>query len=1389
MQIRQRNLFTTIRSEGAILPPDTLRRIIELDRDLGGLTPDDYHLPSGTKINEAINQSWNRCLGAWSAFRTARARLDASDPATTATREKWLLPLFQELGYGRLSPRPAIEIGGRAYPVSHHWNHVPIHLVGAGLRLDERTPGAAGAAHSSPHSLVQELLNRSDDHLWGLVSNGLRLRLLRDNVSLTRQAFVEFDLEAMIEGEVYSDFVLLWLLCHESRFYGERPADCRLERWTKIAFEQGTRALDQLRVGVENAIKALGRGFAAHPANRALVERLRNRELTKEDYYRQLLRLVYRMLFLFVAEDRDLIFAPETDQKTRERYLQYYSIGRLRRLAERRTGSRHGDLYRGLRLVMGKLGDAEGCIELGLPALGGFLFSSAAIVDLEGCEIANADLLDAVRALAFIQDRHGLRPIDYRNLRSDELGSVYEALLELHPVINIEATDRAERFRLETASGNERKTTGSYYTPESLVQCLLDSALDPVIDEALKQPDPERALLALKVCDPACGSGHFLIAAAHRLAKRLAALRTGDEEPSPEATRTALRDVIGHCIYGVDINPMAVELCKVSLWMEALEPGKPLSFLEHRIQCGNSLLGAAPALIKKGIPDEAFKPIEGDDKEVCSEYRKRNKEERKGVRRLPFEPAFHLGDLAGEVLALEAIPDDSIEGIRRKQERYEALVRSSGYLHGQFLADAWCAAFVWKKTRELPYPITEAILREIEANPYRHATGHDGDWMEREVKRLAGQYQFFHWHLAFPDVFRAARAGEEPENEQMGWSGGFDVVLGNPPWERIKLQEKEWFAQREPKIANAPNAAARARMIEELKTGNSALSQLFLEDRRKAEGESHFIRNSNCYPLCGRGDINTYAVFAEANRTLMSERGRVGCIVPSGIATDDTTKDFFREIIESRSLISLYDFQSGPGLFAEIGHARFKFCLMTLAGPKGQRPAASDFAFFLRDAAHLADTDRRFALSAEDIALLNPNTRTCPVFRSRRDAELTKAIYKRVPVLIDENRKDGNPWGIEFLRMLDMSNDSGLFRTGEQLEADGWALDGNKYRRTDRPDAVYLPLYEAKMLHHFDHRYGDYADKPEDSQNTSLPDVPLERLQNPAYVVQPRYWVPASAVEDRLRDRWDREWLLGFRDITNSTNERTVIASMLPRVGVGNNAPLMLFGQITGTPLMNLAANLSSFILDFAARFKVGGTHLNFFIANQLPVLRPMSYRETCRWSPTESIGQWLASRGMELSYTADDLEGYAREFGYSGSPFRWDESRRFLLRCELDAAYLHLYGIERADVDYIMETFPIVKRKDEQAHGEYRTKRVILEIYDEMKRAMDAGEAYRTRLDPPPAHGWTPPEIDAVAPVEPAPSDAAPDPAPDPASDAAADDFHLHPDVYQPGFDFGGDK
>src|SRR5216683_1367510 len=1282
MQKSQRSAFSSIRSEGALLPLDILQRIAQFDSSLRGLTAEAYH-HEGEKLNEVINEAWTHVLRAWHNFQAVRTGLSSSELGTALTRERWLLPLFAALDYGRLYTINPFEVEGKSYPISHAWQHTPIHLVGCNVDLDHMARSSSTGLRGSPYSLVQEFLNRSGDHLWGMVSNGLSLRLLRKNVSITRQAYVEFDLETIFQGENYADFVLLWLLCQQSRVEAERPAECWLEKWSRAAQEQGFRVLNKLRDGVEQTINILGGGFLAHSTNRVLRERLRSGELHTQDYYRQVLRLVYRLIVLFVAEDREVLFHPQADEAARDRYTAFYSTERLRRLAEQRIGTRHSDLFRGLWLVMEKLGSDNACPELGLPSLNGFLFSHNAIPDLVGCELTNHDLLEAVRSLAFTFEGRTRHVVDYKNLGPEELGSVYESLLEMHPVINLEA----HTFELKFTSGNERKTSGSYYTPTSLIDCLLDSALEPVLAEARAKSNPEKTILNLKICDPACGSGHFLIAAAHRIAKRLAAVRTGNEEPGVDARRAALRDVVGHCIYGVDINPMAVELCKVNLWMEAIEPGKPLSFLDAHIQPGNSLLGATPALLARGIPDSAFEPIEGDDRKLCSEFKRKNKREREGNRTL-FDPEGkpweHLGNLAVAMMRLEEMGDDTVEEVRRKQVLYEQLVKSSDYRNGRLLADAWCAAFVWKKNNEFAYPITEEIFRNIEKNPYSISS-----WMYDEIQRLREQYHFFYWHLAFPDVFRVPSASEQPENEQAGWSGGFDVVLGNPPWEHTELKEQEWFATRDPKIANAVGAE-RKRKIAALAIKDPVLYNSYLEALRDESGQSHFVRNSGRYPLCGSGRINTYAIFAETNRLIVGLRSRVGCIVQSGIATDDNTKGFFQDIIKSCSLVSLYDFDNISGIFPDVD-SRYKFCLLTLVGKQSPTRGNAQFVFFAHSVDDLLDKERRFSLSLDDLMLINPNTQTCPVFRSRHDAELSMAIYRRVPVLLREFPTEENIWSLSFDQgRFNMTSDSHLFHTREQLEGDGWEIEGNSFRKGNE---TYLPLYEGKMIGHFDHRFGDY-----DEDQTKTLD---ERHSDPAILSMPRYWIPASCITNLTNT--GLKALLVFRDIVRSTDVRTAIFSILPVVPCGdtlhtvildsNHAPRYPYG------IIYLAGCTSSFVLDYVARQKLNGTHLKPFNLKQLPVLPPSVYQETCKWDSGTMLGYWILSHILELTYTAWDLEPFAKDCGYEGPPFRWDEERRFLLRCELDAAYFHLYRIGREDVDYIMETFLIVKRKDEQKY------------------------------------------------------------------------------------------
>ncbi|WP_454198093.1 Eco57I restriction-modification methylase domain-containing protein [Nocardia sp. Marseille-Q1738] len=1199
--------------------------------------------------------------------------------------------LLDQLGYGRVpaTPRGGLAADDTSFPISHVWQNVPIHLLGARVPLDTRTRGVAGAAGASPQSMVQETLNRSEAHLWAILSNGVVLRLLRDSTSLVGSSYVEFDLEAIFDGDLFADFLLLYTLCHVSRVEVRDPevgpASCWLEQWRRDAIDSGSRALNLLRDGVVQALRTLGSGFVAHPANTDLRDRLATGEVDKDDLHHALLRVVYRMLFTFVAEDRGVLLAPAATPAVRQRFTDYFATARLRRTALRRIGDRHSDKWQALTLVWRGLGDEQGLPELGLPGLGG-LFERGELDLLLDCSLSNEALLGAVRALSTVREPGSsvLRVVDYRSLGAEELGSIYEALLEYVPQIDI----ARHTYVLDIAAGNDRKDTGSYYTPTSLVESLLDTALDPVLDEAQKSDDPEAALLQVTVCDPACGSGHFLVGAARRIAKRVAALRTGDPEPAPQAVRGAMRDVVSHCIYGVDVNPLAAELAKVSLWMEALEPGRPLAFLDAQIKVGNALVGVTPRLLAQGLPDDAFKPIEGDDKKITASLKRQNKSEREhGNQASLFDAPERVSNdpLRSRIEDVIAARPNSLSDVHIQQQRLRSYIDSDEYRQQRLAADAWCAAFVWPKYEDAPTAITHRVVTALTAGKAVL-----DEAMRAELHRLAAEYRFFHWHLEFPHIFPTATGADV--NPATGWAGGFSVVLGNPPWERVKLQEQEFFAARDPEIAQAPNAAARKKLIAALAHAEPpVLYQEFIAEKRRAEGVSHVLRVSGRFPLTGRGDINTYAVFAETDRSLLAARGRLGVILPTGIATDATTQHFFKDLVERGSISSLYDLENSKPLFDGV-HRSFKFCLLTLVGRDIREPRA-DFAFFAHDPTDLQRADARFTLTPEEISLLNPNTGTCPVFRTRRDAEITLGIYRRVPVLIRQGDPDGNPWGIKFMTMFHMSNDSDLFHTREELEKNGWTLRGNVF---ERDIERMLPLYEAKMIHHYDHRWASYE------PDGTVRDVTLKEKQEPDFVVMPRYWVNEVAVDATLKGRWDRQWLLGWRDICRSTDERTMIASELPRTAVGHTMPI---ASTTGQPEL-LQALWTCFALDYVARQKVGGTHMTYGYLTQLPAPTPHTIDRL-------KLGtDWFLKRTMYLKIEWHDL------------------SLRASIRAELDAALFHVYGIDRDDVDYIMDTFPIVKRKDEAAYGEYQTKRIILEIYDAMADAERTGQSYASPFD-----------------------------------------------------------
>ena len=779
-------------------------------------------------------------------------------------------------------------------------------------------------------------MNAEPGCLWALVSNGTHLRLLRDNPAMTRPAYIEVDFARLFDEDNYADFATLWLLLHSSSTEPQNGAleQCWLEQWREKGETEGERVLGELRYGVADALRALGTGFIAHPQNQTLRDQISNGELSTDHYYQQVLRLVYRMLFLLTAEDRDLALLPADYQgnnttPARTFYQQSYSIANLRKRSRLRALHDHfGDAWQQLLITFA--GFAHGQPLLAQPALGG-LFAADQCPVLEGCELENRDLYEALFKLSFFQHKGVLSPINYRDMGTEEFGSVYESLLELIPQLHTEGQWRlsflGDAEDDHTANGHARKLSGSYYTPDSLVQELIQSALVPVIEDRLQKnrQNPRAALLSITVCDPACGSGHFLLAASRRLATELARINAGLDQPTEQDYRHALREVVRHCIYGVDINPLAIELCKTGLWLESIEPGKPLSFLDAHIRCGNALVGVLdPMLLENGIPADAYKALTGDDKKTCTELRKANKSAAKDI-------AVSLHTATIPFSDLEALPEDSVEQVEAKRLAFVQARQDQESRDERLKEDLFTAAFFAPKTVESREGVpTNAHLKLLADG------GVLPDSVYRTVRELAETHQFFHWPLVFPKVF-----GEG--------EGGFDVMLGNPPWERIKLQEKEFFSSRSGEIANAVNAAARNRLINALaesdKPAERVLYSDFMAAKQGAEGGSAFARLSGRYPLTGRGDVNLYAIFAEHFAKAVNPNGRAGLIVPTGIATDDSTKFFFGWLAEGYRLASLYDFENREKLFAAVD-SRMKFCLLTM----GQNVPQANLTFFATQA-------------------------------------------------------------------------------------------------------------------------------------------------------------------------------------------------------------------------------------------------------------------------------------------------------------------------------------------------------------------------------------------------------------------------------------------------------
>lgn len=1322
------DLLAALADDRAKLPADTVASA-------------SYGLPARASTEQAARAAWTVLTAAWEEFtelHSDRIERDGTDTygEDRFTHDTWLVHLLDQLGFQPAETPPgglAVDRGDAddgevdRYSITHlHVDQVPLLLLDAGVPLDTRTRGVIGAHAQSPHSLVQDFLNRTSRHLWAIVTNGLTLRILRDNAALSRQAYVEFDLSAIFDDGAYADFALLWHAAHATRFTHDpdgTPTGCIAERWQEHATATGVAALDDLRDGVEAAIAEIGQGLVEHRDNTALRAALDDPDdsFDAAALYRELLHVAYRHVFWFTLDDRDLLHPADADRTRAALYRDHYASTVLRGKARAHLGAHHPDGWQHFRTIAGWFADPDGQPALDLPGLLGRLWEPQATAHIDAATLTNRRYYEAVRRLAYVTRDGTLQRINYDAMGSEELGAVYESLLEIRPTVD--TTQR--KFTLGRAAGSERKKTGSYYTPTSLIKVLLTEALDPVLDERIKQavhdlpadasPDQrreaqEQAVLTTTVCDPAMGSAHFLVGAGMRIAKRLAQLRTEEVEPSPDAIQHAFRDVASRCLYGVDVNPMAVELAKVAIWLECHVPGQPLTFLDHHLKTGNALLGVGfdPDLIawhrtakkaadQKGVPDAAFKALAGDDKTHARLLRDRNKQRRGGGGQLRLGTGTHrdrLDHLADRARQLDALADDSPEALAAKQQAFEDAERDTELQRQRLRADAWMAAWTFPKTKDASAPLTSddpLAHDELPWDIYYDTFLDDDIQLDRpgvhavwdEAERLA----FFHWHLEFPDIAAV---------------GGFGLSLGNPPWERIKLAEKEWFAAAGyPDIANAANAAARRRTIAALATSDDPVdrqtAQRWELDSRDAQATSEFARNGDRFPYGGVGDVNTYALFADHFTQAVAPWGRVGIIVPTGLVTDYTYRDFFAHLVDERRLAAAYDFENkGKRFFPQV-HASFRFVTLIATAPEGAE--AARFAFLIHDPAELDDADRSYTLTPEQIALVNPNTKTAPVFLSPRDAEITTRIYERHPVLIDQGRDDGNPWGVIQYRAVDKNKESGAY------------LDWQPGR---------LGVIEAKMFHQYEFPTAGYRGENFDGA------VSNEVRYNAAF--------PSDRLRDILSAR-DADPLtphLAWRDIARNTDARTLIAALVPHACAEFTVRL-LHAEPSALPV--LLAIFNSYALDYVTRLKTSGTHVAAFIVDQLPVLPVSLLLQPSPWDRSSCQHEWVAQRAGAL---AAGTRLMAAALGYAEAPGRTSKAHHGW-RVELEAAMFHLYGYSRDEVSYVMDTFPIVARKDRQAEGladddpNWRTKRLILAKYDELGEHARAGTTYVSPDPPPP--------------------------------------------------------
>ncbi|MBF0561549.1 MAG: N-6 DNA methylase [Alphaproteobacteria bacterium] len=1276
--------FDALAIEGALIAPDMLGRIGAAEA--GEQTEADYGLEPGAKLRDEIGFAFTIGETLWARFCQSRKTSPGIHGA-----ERFAFDLLRQVfGFDSLVTIEPPMAEGHSFPIRYAalGGRVPVVIAPPPLEnarrsgLDESHERFGdGGRKRSATLLVQEYLNAEDRAAWGIALDALTLRILRDNASMTRPAWIEANLERIFTDRLFADFSVLWLLLHESRFGQAKasPTDCPLERWRERARAEGVKARERLGDGVEAALLALGGGFLRHPANKDLCAALTEGRLDAKGYFQELLRLVYRLIFLFTAEDRGLLHPPGAPDAARKLYVEGYSLARLRERAIRRTAyDNHHDLFEGAKIAFRAL--ASGQPKLALPALGG-LFLPGTTPHLDAAKLGNRDLLTAIYRLAWLIDRDSgrIERVNWRDMETEELGSVYESLLELAPRV----TSGAGGFEFAggaEAKGNARKTSGSYYTPDSLVQLLLDSALDPVIEAAVAaKPDhPIEALLGLTVIDPACGSGHFLLAAARRIAARIAREQSPGA-PSGDDYRHALREVARHCLYGVDRNPLAVELCKVALWIETVEPGKPLSFLDGRIRQGDSLIGVFDlASLADGIPDEAYKALTGDDKAVAKYYATRNRKERKDRPSLPF--AGSLATLGHAAARLDAMPEDDLAGIAAKQQALATLEHSPEAWTLRVACDLFVAAFFAPKTGEVPknpnavtIPTTDHLWRKLDRQQLYGP-------LEAAAIDIASRASAFHWPLAFPEVFA---------------KGGFDCVLGNPPWKPMSPDTKEFFSPYDGQIRFMSPDEQEARIAELL--AMPGMNRAWDQYGHDLYASANFMKESGRYTLfaegnLGKGDFNVYRMFVELAVKAVNRTGRASQFVPENLYSGANAAAIRRYLFDRCRLHLMAGFENSRKIwFADID-TRAKFCLY-VASPDG-KTEQFEAAFGVNSKEKLAALTSGLSIQipVSLVEEFSPEAFAIAEVAHPSDISISRKLYSRFPkfggaIPAAPDRKYG--------REMDMGNDR------EDFE--------------DDPDGI--PLYEGRMVEAFDHRAKKYISGR--GRSSVWEEIPFGSI---AKSIGPQWRISNTNVPSKAIDRW-RCFRIGFCDVASPTNQRALVAAIIPANTLcGDKVPTIMFvphNDLTSLLWIGIA---NSFCLDFIARKKVA-LKMSYTVLDSLPL--PRTYGNTALEQAIARRALLLTATGLEMVPFWERVAPLLGMDAHTNSPVE-NPDRRAQLRAEIDVIVARdLFGLDKDEMRYLLdpedvlgsscgfETFGALKRAEIRERKHFATRDLIMETWD----------------------------------------------------------------------------